>query len=216
MLQPELIFPLPQNLLFLTSPAGHLETIITRPLSVEANRVVTVICHPHPLYGGTMNNKVVTTLTRAFIETNGWAVRFNFRGVGKSTGVYGHASGEIEDLLAVIQWVRQNFSGYAVKLAGFSFGSYIAASVAAQDAEIQHLITIAPAVNHFDFTQIRSVACPWLLLMGEADEIVPVESVKQWLATTPVKIKSIFFPGVGHFFHGHLLQLREALKQAFL
>lgn len=206
-------FPNAQNSITLCGPSGVLETLVAPPLK-DHNRIVGIICHPHPLHGGTMNNKVVTTIARAFHDQGIWSVRFNYRGVGKSTGSYGGGTGEIEDLSAILAWVRSTFPGYNIWLAGFSFGAYIAASIAAKEQDIAQLITIAPAVTHFDFTTIQKIQCPWSLLMGEEDEIVPISAVKEWLATLTIPIHTIFFPGVGHFFHGHLVQLRDALNNS--
>src|SRR5262245_17371247 len=146
-------FPLSQNLQFITGQAGQIETIVSPPLPAadQPKKIIAIICHPHPLYGGTMNNKVVTTIARALYDLHIWTVRFNFRGIGKSEGSYANGMGEIQDLTAVLAWVREHFPDYEIWLAGFSFGAYIATSVAAHEKEIAQLITIAPAVTHFDF-----------------------------------------------------------------
>ncbi len=214
MTQPQILFPDPQNPVTLSGPVGPLEAVVTPPLK-ESKPIIGIICHPHPLYGGTMHNKVVTTVARAFYDLGLWSLRFNYRGVEKSAGSYGSGLGEVEDLLAVLTWVRQNFPQYTLWLAGFSFGSYVAAQAAAKE-DVAQLITIAPAVTHFDFKEIAQIHCPWLLLMGEEDEIVPLSAVKNWLTTLSTPIQTIFFPHVGHFFHGHLVQLREALKKALI
>jgi hypothetical protein len=201
---------LPQNLI-IPGPAGGLEAIFL-DINNKNTNVFAIICHPHPLHGGTMNNKVVTTLARAMNELGLPSLRFNFRGVGASAGEYGHGDGETEDLLAVIAWVNQNFPEHKIWLAGFSFGSYIAMRGAfLKRGQVTQLITIAPAVTYFDFTQHHHIDCPWLLVMGEEDELVPIAEVKTWLTKLPVPIQTIFMPGVGHFFHGHLTQLREHL-----
>lgn len=207
-------FNQPQNPVFISGPSGNLEAIIAPPVA-ESAPIVTIICHPHPLYGGTMNNKVVTTVARAMYDLGLWSLRFNFRGIGASQGVYGNGHGEVEDLLAVIDWVQQHFPKYNIWLAGFSFGAYIAMEGAARVGDaIQQLITIAPAVTHFEFHHGAKIHCPWLLLMGEADEIVAVGEVKKWVKKQPAHIKTIYFDGVSHFFHGFLSNLREQLKVA--
>jgi alpha/beta superfamily hydrolase len=165
-----------------------------------------------------MSNKVVTTLARAFGEMGHQTVRFNFRGVGKSEGTYGEAIGEIDDLLAVLAWAKERFPQHKVWLAGFSFGSYITAAVAAEDHTIEQLISIAPPTpaNYFNFqhtNHANEISCPWLVVMGEEDEVVPVEDVRKWLAAIKAPIESVFLPGVTHFFHGKLTELRELLKQ---
>jgi len=200
----------PEEEISLLGPAGKLEAIQVAP--AEHSTTIVIICHPHPLYGGTMNNKVVTTLARTFYEMNLWTLRFNFRGIGKSEGGYGEAVGEIEDLQAVLVWVKKQFPEYQIWLAGFSFGAYIAAQVAAKDQDIRQLISIAPPVNHFNFQDTQTVSCPWLLIMGEEDEVVPVDEVKAWLKASKIPIQSIFLPNTTHFFHGKLIELKMALK----
>lgn len=201
----------PQNI-FIPGPVGKIEAIVAP--SADTTNTIGIICHPHPLYGGTMHNKVVTTLARTFNELDMASIRFNFRGIGKSAGSYGHGEGETDDLLAVIAWVRQHFPECQLWLAGFSFGAYVAMQGAIRTSNIQQLITIAPAVNHFSFSDAANIRCPWLLVMGEADEIVPIDAVKNWVKQQPVPIKTIYFPGVSHFFHGHLTELREHIKLA--
>lgn len=201
--------------IFIPGPAGKLETILTPPADSLSKKIV-IICHPHPLYGGTMNNKVVTTLARTFYEMEMWTVCFNFRGIGKSEGSYGEAIGEIDDLRAILAWVREKFGDFAIWLAGFSFGSHIAAQVAAHDHDIQQLISIAPPVNHFNFHNTNTIACPWLVVVAEEDEVVPLNEIKLWLEKNTVPVQTIFFPETSHFFHGKLGELREVLKAAFL
>lgn len=204
---------LPQNIT-IPGPSGALEAIFLQEVNKKSN-ILAIICHPHPLYGGTMNNKVVTTLARTMTELGLPSIRFNFRGIGASAGEYGQGDGETEDLLAVMAWVNQHFPNHKVWLAGFSFGSYIAMRGAFLKREqVTQLITIAPAVTYFDFTQHHHIDCPWLLVMGEEDELVPLAEVKAWLAKLPVPIQTFFMPGVSHFFHGHLTQLREHLLSA--
>lgn len=157
-----------------------------------------------------MNNKVVTTLARACQQLGAVAIRFNFRGVGESEGHYDQGLGEQADLQAVIAWAQARYPGYRLWLAGFSFGSYIAASMASKLA-VDQLITIAPPVHHFDFEHLAKISCPWVVAQGEADEVVPSEQVFAWLATRPEPIHLIRMPNVGHFFHGQLIELREAL-----
>ncbi len=203
-------FPLSAKAITIAGPVGQLQAVITPPENTASTRVA-IVCHPHPLYGGTMTNKVVTTTARAFNELGFWSVCFNYRGVGKSAGSYGAGIGEAEDLKAVVVWVREQFPGGVVWLAGFSFGSYVAAQVACKDKTIGQLVTIAPAVTHFNFNDCCSITCPWLLIMGEADEVVSVAEVKSWINQLPRAIQTIFLPGVSHFFHGHLLELRRLL-----
>ena len=201
-------FPCNQSIT-LAGPAGTLEALTSCPAH-DGKSATAVILHPHPLYGGTMHNKVVHTLARAFGELGIASVRFNFRGVGSSAGAFAHGEGETEDALAVIAWLRQQRPGTPVWLAGFSFGAYVALRAAAS-AQVSGLITVAPAVHLYDFSTFALPHCPWLLIQGEADEVVPVEKVRGWLSGITVQPQTLFLPGVSHFFHGHLTELKSAL-----
>ena len=194
----------------LAGPAGALEALTLCP--AHGTAVATaVILHPHPLHGGTMHNKVVHTLARAFGELGIASVRFNFRGVGASAGRFAHGEGETGDALAVIAWVRAQRPGTPVWLAGFSFGAYVALR-AAVPAQVSGLVTVAPAVHLYDFSTLALPHCPWLLIQGEADEVVPVAAVHDWLSGIVPRPQALFLPGVGHFFHGRLNELKSALR----
>ena len=204
-------FPCNQALT-LAGPVGALEALTACPAAAPV-LATAVILPPHPLHGGTMQNKVVHALARAFGELGVASVRFNFRGVGASAGSFAHGVGETEDALAVIDWVRAQRPGGAVWLAGFSFGAYVAWR-AAVSSQASGLITVAPAVNLYDFSALSLPSCPWLLIQGEADEVVPVEVVRAWfsgMAPRP-QAQALFLPGVGHFFHGRLNDLKSALR----
>jgi uncharacterized protein len=202
-------FPCNQSIT-LAAPAGALEALTLCPAHGEAV-ATAVILHPHPLHGGTMQNKVVHTLARAFAELGVASVRFNFRGVGASAGRFAHGEGETEDALAVMEWVRRQRPGLPIWLAGFSFGAYVALRAAAP-AQVSGLITVAPAVHLYDFSKLILPHCPWLLIQGEADEVVPVEAVRDWLADSTPSPQTLFLPGAGHFFHGRLNDLKSALR----
>jgi alpha/beta superfamily hydrolase len=200
---------LPHQEVFIPGPCGSLETIIENP-TTSPKKLLAIICHPHPLFEGTMNNKVVTTLVRVFQKLDIVPLRFNFRGVGKSEGQYGHVTGELDDLRAVIHWVKEQYPDYKLLLAGFSFGSYIATKVATEINPVA-LITIAPAVHHNDFAALPPIHFPWIVVQGDADEVVPPDEVFEWLNTLSPQPQVIRMPGVGHFFHGHLIPLRDQL-----
>ncbi len=215
----ETSLPCVSTALTLPGPAGELEAITAFPLDNGAMRAIGVICHPHPLYGGTLTNKVVHVISRALNDLGVGTVRFNFRGVGASTGQYAHGTGETEDLLAVIDWVNESYPDHALWLAGFSFGAYIAL-LGAQRRPVARLITIAPPVNMFDVSAVTAPDCPWLLIQGEQDEVVPCDDVLSWAARlgamtdAPRTPQVICMNDVDHFFHGQLNNLSGTLRQA--
>lgn len=187
-------------------PAGRLEVAIDRP-DGDA-RGVAVVAHPHPVHGGTLTNKVVQTLARACVMSGWTAVRFNFRGVGRSEGVYDEGRGELDDLLAVI--ASQAPAG-PLCLAGFSFGAFVtshAASRLASERDVQRLVLVGTAASRF---QVADVAAELhrrtLVIHGEQDDTVPLASVMDW--ARPQALPVTVVPGGGHFFHGQLPLLRE-------
>jgi alpha/beta superfamily hydrolase len=193
-------------------PAGVLEGITACP-DKETRGAVAVILHPHPLYGGTLNNKVVHYLSRTCNQLGIPSLRFNFRGVGESGGVYNDGRGETEDCLAVLDWVQERRPGFDIWLAGFSFGAYVAYRSVHRHPRISRLLTVAPPVNLFDFTVLPAPSCPWTLIQGELDELVPAASVENWVDTLPVQPRKILLPA-DHFFHGQLNALQAALLQS--
>lgn len=204
-------FPCADDTVQIPGPSGGLEALASCP-DGPPTAAVAVICHPHPLHGGTMQNKVVHYLARTLSELGLRTVRFNFRGVGASAGDYAHGSGEQRDLRAVLNWVRERAPDDEIWLAGFSFGSYVALREAAEGG-VQRLITVAPPVASFDFNVLKTPACPWLLLQGEADEVVSAQEVLRWAHAVIPRPEIVALPGVDHFFHRRLNVLREVLLQ---
>lgn len=196
-----------------TGPAGVLESLTTCPQGITA-KASAVVCHPHPLHGGTMHNKVVHTLARSLTELGLATVRFNFRGVGASAGAYGQAMGETEDALAVMHWLSARRPSDEIWLAGFSFGAYVALRAAAQ-FPVSQLILVAPPVHLYrELGLPPAPAAPTLVLQGEQDEVVPAESVKTWAGSVSPQPALRLFPGVGHYFHGRLNDLRSSVQEA--
>ncbi len=195
----------------LRGPAGKLETIsdIAEPAGARAG--VVVLCHPHPQQGGTMHNKVVTMAERALRESGLDTVRFNFRGTGASTGEYDDGNGEGDDLAAVVDWVRRVRPHDALWLAGFSFGSYVSIRNAVR-LHADALISIAPPVRRWAFETIVAPACPWLVVQGEADEVVEPQAVFDWIETLERQPELVRMPDTSHFFHRRLMDLRGAIK----
>jgi alpha/beta superfamily hydrolase len=206
-------FPLENNRFLLPGPAGYLEVMTTQPKESLVHQRVVVIGHPHPLYQGSMDNKVVTMVAKAYDALGFTTVRFNFRGVGKSTGSYGETIGEYEDLEAVIRWVEEELQEHELWLAGFSFGSYITARFADKHPEqVKYLLSVAPPVHHFDFASLTQIRCPWLILQGDQDEVVSLDLVEQFVEKSTLAIRFVVVPKAGHFFHGQLLILQNVLE----
>ena len=198
----------------LAGPAGKLEIMVDVPAAGQARAGVAVICHPHPLEGGTLRNKVVTMLERSLRESGLATVRFNFRGVGASEGTYDEGRGESEDLAAVVAWARRLRPGDALWLAGFSFGSFVALRNAGR-LGADALVTVAPPVGrNWNFDAIDLPTCPWLVVQGEEDEIVDPAAVFAWLDTLDPAPALVRMPETGHFFHRRLMDLRGAVKNA--
>jgi len=195
----------------IAGPAGALQLVEQHPgTQITA---VAVVCHPHPLHGGSLRNKVVYQLARCFGELGAVAVRFNFRGVGASEGSYDHGAGELDDLGAVVAWVRERWPGRPLWLAGFSFGGAVVLKGAGQHAP-DWLVTVAPAINYLPADELLPAGVPWLLIQGADDELVPTEQVLSWVETLPEQPRLALLADAGHFFHGRLNDLREALIQA--
>lgn len=192
--------------LTIAGPAGDIEAVAENPgLGGDA---YAVICHPHPQFGGTMDNKVVTTLARACEETGMPTLRFNFRGVGESKGTFDAGVGETADADAVASWGERRWPGRRLLIAGFSFGAYVALRLA-QARTAKRLITVAPPVQRFAFAGLRAPGCPWLIVQGEADDVVDVAAVGAWSRGFEPAPRLVLLPGVGHFFHGRLQELRD-------
>jgi len=199
-------------------PAGALELLVDTPeLAVgQPLRGVAVIAHPHPLYGGTMDNKVVQTLARALVQSGWKAVRFNFRGVGASQGFYDEGRGELQDLLAVVdQYATLDGVPTALALAGFSFGAFVISQAAEQlvgQRPVSKLVLVGTAVTRFTVAPIAAdLHSRTLVIHGERDETVPLADVMEWARpqTLPVTV----IPGVEHFFHGQLPLLRDLVAR---
>jgi alpha/beta superfamily hydrolase len=204
-------FPGEEASFALQGPAGKLETITNVADPAEARRGVAVICHPNPVQGGTMHNKVVTMVERSLRESGLDTVRFNFRGTGASEGSYDDGNGESDDLAAIVRWVRQVRPGDALWLAGFSFGSYVSLRNAAA-LKADALISIAPPADRYRFETIALPQCPWLVVMGEEDEVVEPKKVFDWIDSLAKKPELVRMPETGHFFHRRLMDLRGAIK----
>ncbi len=199
-------------------PAGRIEllTQLGNPeglLSQDARLVV--IAHPHPQHGGTMSNKVVATLARAYHQLGVATVRFNFRGVGASEGVYDHGRGEVDDVLCVAGWAALHLPRAQMLLAGFSFGSAMVAA-ASWSLKPAHLALVAPPVERYDYDRERRFPCPTDMVIGASDELVDVPGFERWAGALQGQVRWRTMPETGHFFHGQLHALREWLQRALI
>ncbi|HEV8261975.1 MAG TPA: alpha/beta fold hydrolase [Burkholderiales bacterium] len=194
-----------QSRLSIDGPAGRLEIVADDP--GEARRGVALVAHPHPLYGGTLENKVVQTLAKACVASGYCALRLNFRGVGASDGVFDEGRGEIEDFLALAEHARRTYGEGERAVGGFSFGGFVAASVAGR-LEPKYLVLVAPAVGRFP---VGTVPAGTLVVHGEEDDVVPLKDALDW--ARPQQLPIVVFPGAGHFFHGNLVTLQKLVEQ---
>jgi len=193
----------------IAGPAGRIECAIDRPAA--APRGLAIACHPHPQFGGTLDNKVVQTIARACLEL-GWAcVRFNFRGVGASEGVWDEGRGEVDDALAVVaHWRgRAEFAALPYLLGGFSFGGFVAVEASTQlgaGDPPRRIVLIGPSTEK---QAVARVPADTLVIHGESDDVVPLAATLAW--ARPQNLPIIVFPGVGHFFHGQIALLKKVI-----
>ncbi|SDU22742.1 alpha/beta hydrolase [Halopseudomonas salegens] len=193
----------------LNGPVGGLEALLHREPGADT---VAVICHPHPLHGGAMQNKVVHTLQRAARDLGAHTLRFNFRGVGKSDGDYADGVGETEDCLAAIEWVRTELGVSKLWLMGFSFGGYVAAAAGARlERWPDRLLLVAPSVERMPFADLLPLAGATTVFVPEADEVVSPAATRRMLAAEDhAQLQA--FAAAGHFFHGQLVELKAAAE----
>ena len=191
----------------INGPAGELEVRFTTPEG-KLPVALALICHPHPQFGGTMDNKVVQTLAKAFLERGCATMCFNFRGVGNSAGVFDDGIGETEDAAAALTWAKAQLpSATPLIAAGFSFGCYVQTLLLPRSRP-QQLVLVGPAVNRF---KIPEVDTDTIIIHGEEDDVVPLADVLNW--ARPQGLPIIVFPGAGHFFHGRLTELKAVVKR---
>jgi uncharacterized protein len=182
--------------ILLDGPAGKLEVVINDP--GPSRRAIALIAHPHPLYGGTLDNKVAQTLAKTFYALHCVALRPNFRGVGASEGQYDQGRGEVDDMTAVYAYAKKHYGDLPIYSAGFSFGGFIAAQIA-EKLQIKQLVMIAPAVETFPVGEVEKNT---IVIHGELDETVPYKSILDW--ARPQELAVITIPGADHFFHRRL------------
>jgi uncharacterized protein len=197
---------------FLEGPAGRLEAILWTPSSSARRPLAAVVCHPHPLFGGTMHNKVIYQTAKALDALGIPVLRFNFRGAGLSTGIHDRGIGEQSDVRAALDFLGPEFPGVPLLLAGFSFGAWVGMRVGCEDARVSHLIGLGIPVNSTDFSFLRQCDKPKLFVHGSDDEHGAIEKVRTLIPTLPGVNRLVVVEGVDHFFAGKLDQLGSAIN----
>ncbi len=198
---------------FLEGPAGRLESILWTPSAQARQRspLAAVVCHPHPLFGGTMHNKVVYQAAKSLAAFGLPVLRFNFRGAGLSVGEHDRGIGEKGDVRAALDFLEIKFPGVPVLLAGFSFGAWVGLHVGCEDPRVSHLIGLGIPVNNTDFSFLRQCGKPKLFVHGGNDEFGARENVKALVASLPGDNHLVVVEGVDHFFAGKLNELDAAI-----
>jgi uncharacterized protein len=196
---------------FLAGPAGRLEATLWTTAKT-APGLSAVVCHPHPLFGGTMHNKVVFRVARTLHALGLPVLRFNFRGAGLSAGRHDQGRGEADDVRAAIAWLAGEFPGRALLLAGFSFGAWVGLRVGCEDERIAELIGLGLPVNDSDLSYLRGCAKPKLLLQGERDQYGAHDRLEALFAALPEPKRLEFVPGADHFFTGQLAAVDHAMR----
>ncbi|WP_343732658.1 alpha/beta fold hydrolase [Duganella sp.] len=196
----------------LAGGAGQMEGVIDYPHNDAAPRGIALVAHPHPLYGGTMDNKVAVTLMRTFVSLGYVVARINFRGVGRSEGVHDHGKGETDDMAILHAWMTDKFPGLPVALSGFSFGTYVqthlAQRLAAAGTPAERLVLVGAAAKKWEMADIPADT---ILIHGEHDDTIPLIDVLDWLR--PQEIPVIVIPGADHFFHRKLGHIKSWVLQ---
>ncbi len=196
--------------LVLEGPAGILEPLHEAPQGTDIVGCA-VVCHPHPLHGGTLQNKVAHTLARSFIRQGFIALRFNFRGVNDSEGTFDDGRGELEDVFVAMDFLSIDYPDLPLWISGFSFGAAMAIHAAAERRPAG-LVSIAPAISRFTTTPTPQPDCPWLILQGDQDELVDADETIAWVNGLDPGPELQILDGAVHFFHGKLTLLREAVE----
>jgi len=192
--------------------AGSLEAVLAQPEVFVPGDPIAVICHPHPLHGGSMANKVVHIVSSTLNQMGVVTLRFNFRGVGHSSGRFDNGKGEAQDLMAAAEWLKQRYPLSPLWLAGFSFGSFVAFS-SYKEVQAARLLLVAPPVTKFEFPGIASpVTIPWMVIQGGKDDVVSPQEVSVWAQRQPNPPHYEWFADADHFFHGRLNHIRNAIK----
>lgn len=202
----------PKGNLFIPVSHGRLEAIIKDAGHSNA-RGTALVLHPHPLFGGTMHNKVVFRAAAALNQSGLVALRINFRGVGESTGKHDHGSGEAEDVKAGLDFLAENYSGSKILLCGFSFGARVGIEVGIKDPRVGFLVSIGTPLNSYDFTFLQQCLKPILFVHGEQDEHGSIDELRKLVSEMEknTEVRLVVIPGADHFFEGHLDEMKQAI-----
>ena len=202
----------PAGNLFIPVSHGQLEAILKEPRELPAKGVALVL-HPHPLGGGTMHNKVVFRAAAALNDAGLTTLRINFRGVGQSSGIHDFGNGELEDVKAGLDYLAQNYPGHSITVCGFSFGARMGMEIGSNDERVKLLISIGTPLSKYDFDFLKDCRKPLLLVHGDRDEFGDVEELSALVnsISDKVPVKLVIIQGTGHFFEGHLDELKTAI-----
>ena len=202
----------PAGNLFIPVSHGQLEAILKEPPELPAKGVALVL-HPHPLGGGTMHNKVVFRAAAGLNDAGLTTLRINFRGVGQSSGVHDFGNGEVEDVKAGLDYLAQNYPDQSITVCGFSFGARMGMEIGSNDERVKLLISIGTPLSKYDFDFLKDCRKPLLLVHGDRDEFGDVEELRALVnrISDTVPIKLVVISGTGHFFEGHLDELKTAI-----
>jgi len=204
----------------INSPQGQIEIRQYQASRTEVTGTLAIICHPHPLYGGSMDNKVVYMINKALLELGADTLQFNFRGVGNSSGIHDHGRGESDDLCFLVDWAQQQTSINTLWLAGFSFGSYVALRAATHlspSLSVSQLLMVAPPVARPEFDNNLQTSMPCLVVQGDHDDVVDINHVKQWIdSRQSPRPRLQIIPEAGHFFSSKLPALRSSIVSYFI
>jgi alpha/beta superfamily hydrolase len=199
--------------LFLSGPAGKLESVLWKPADGVHPRFAAVVCHPHPLFGGTLHNKVVYQAAKALDAQGGAVLRFNFRGAGLSEGTHDRGRGESDDVRTALNFLAAEFLGKPLLLAGFSFGCWVGLRVACEDARVERLIGIGAPVNDSDFSYLHECTKSKLFVHGSQDKFGDIDKVGKLVRELPGENELAVVDGVDHFFTGKIEELGKAITK---
>jgi len=198
---------------FLDGPAGKLEAVLWTPAHGASPRFAAVVCHPHPLFGGTLHNKVVYQAAKALDSHGGAVLRFNFRGTGLSEGKHDQGPGERDDVHAAVEFLVERYPEVPLLVAGFSFGCWVGLHVGCEDARVVRLIGIGAPVNASDFSYLEKCSKPKLFVHGANDEFGDVAKLEKIVSGLPGEKKLVVVDGVDHFFKGRVEELGKAIRE---